>query len=60
MQDDSGICNTVQSDLADGTFHATTTDYGDSYALSGTLYVAQEWKDTVWKVNHIYQTADSP
>lgn len=50
--------NTVQTDLADGNFHVTSTDYGDSYEISGTLYVGEEMENAVWTANKVYQTED--
>ena len=58
VTDGEDIYSTSQSDLMDGKFHVTTTDFGDSFELAGTLYVDEDSKDTFWKANLVYQTAD--
>lgn len=58
VKDGENVYNTSQSDFMDGNFHVTTTDFGDSFELSGTLYVGEDMEDTIWKANLVYQTAD--
>lgn len=58
VRDGEDVYNTSQSDFMDGNFHVTTTDFGDSFELSGTLYVGEAMEDLIWKANLVYQTAD--
>lgn len=58
VKDGEDVYNTSQSDFMDGNFHVTTTDFGDSFELSGTLYVGEAAEDSIWKANLVYQTAD--
>ncbi len=58
VQDGEDVYNTAQSDFMDGNFHVISTDFGDSFELSGTLYVGEKTEDTIWKANLVYQTAD--
>lgn len=58
VQDGEEVYNTAQSDFMDGNFHVTATDFGDSFELSGTLYVGEQTEDIIWKANLVYQTAD--
>ena len=58
VRDGEDVYTTSQSDLMDGTFHVTTTDFGDSFELSGTLYVEKGRGDGTWTANRVYQSAD--
>lgn len=58
VHDGEDVYHTVQSDLMDESFHVTSTDFGDSFELSGILYVGEDTETTVWKANLVYQTAD--
>ena len=58
VKDGEDIYTTSQSDFMDGDFYVSCTDFGDSFELSGTLYVGKDTADTIWKENHVYQTAD--
>ncbi len=58
VHDGEDIYHLSQSDLLDGTVHVTSSDFGDSFELSGTLYVGETTEDTIWKANLVYQTAD--
>lgn len=64
---ESGSYNTMVNDMVGGNFHLKTTDAGDSYELSGTLYYGppaddpdyDQWEDDlVWHHYRVYQMED--
>lgn len=58
VKDGDTMVNTAISDLENNHFGVTSTDFGTTYDLSGTLYVAEGAAESIWTVYHVYQAED--
>ena len=58
IKDGDAVVNTAISDLENHHFGVTSTDFGTTYDLSGTLYVAEGAPERLWTVYHVYQAED--